>query len=145
MMRHITPAGLELIKHYEGFSPVVYRCPARYYTIGYGHRLKQGEHFDAPISMRLASLMLQSDVAIAENAILCYIDAPLSDGQFDALTSFTYNLGAGALQRSTLRRKVNRREYEAAAEEFGRWVYAGGRKLPGLIKRRAAEAEWFMN
>lgn len=65
---------------------------------------------------------------------------PISDGQFDALVSFTYNLGAGALQRSTLRRKVNRKAHEEVPVQLMRWVWAGGRKLGGLVKRRTVEA-----
>lgn len=64
-----------------------------------------------------------------------------TDGQFDALTSFTFNLGGGALQRSTLRRKVNREEHSAVPTEFRKWIWAGGRKLKGLVRRREAEAK----
>lgn len=80
---------------------------------------------------------------IAERAVLRLISVPLTDGQFDALVSFTFNLGAGALQRSTLRRKMNRGEAEDVPAEFMKWVWAGGRKLKGLIKRRCAEALLF--
>ena len=76
----------------------------------------------------------------AERAVLRLIRVPLEDGRFDALSSFTFNLGTGALQRSTLRRKVNREEHDAVPAEFRRWVWAGGRKLKGLIRRREAEA-----
>ena len=72
--------------------------------------------------------------------MLRLIRVPLEDGQFDALSSFAFNLGGGALQRSTLRRKVNREEHDAVPDEFRRWVWAGGRKLKGLVRRRAAEA-----
>lgn len=65
---------------------------------------------------------------------------PLTDGQFDALVSFTYNLGGGALQRSTLRRKINRAEHAEVSEQFMRWVWADGRKFKGLVRRRAVEA-----
>ena len=78
--------------------------------------------------------------SIAERAVLRLIKVPLTDGQFDALVSFTFNLGSGALQRSTLRRKVNREEHEEVPAEFLRWVWAGGRKLRGLVRRRAAES-----
>ena len=76
----------------------------------------------------------------AERAVLRLIRVPLEDGRFDALSSFTFNLGTGALQRSTLRRKVSREEHDAVPAEFRRWVWAGGRKLKGLIRRREAEA-----
>lgn len=86
---------------------------------------------------------------IAERAVLRLISAPLTDGQFDALVSFTFNLGAGALQRSTLRRKVKRGEHENVPVELMKWVWAGGRKLPGLVRTRQAEglsyAEIFRN
>ncbi len=72
--------------------------------------------------------------------MLRLISAPLSDGRFDALTSFTFNLGGGALQRSTLRRRVNREEHDDVPDEFRKWVWGGGHKLPGLIRRREAEA-----
>ena len=72
--------------------------------------------------------------------MLRFIGVPLEDGRFDALASFAFNLGAGALQRSTLRRKVNRAEHEAVPAEFRRWVWAGGCRLKGLVRRREAEA-----
>ena len=84
--------------------------------------------------------LLRLDVEVAERVVLRLIRVPLADGQFDALVSFTFNLGPGALQRSTLRRKVNREEHEAVPAEFRRWVWAGGRKLKGLMCRRHAEA-----
>ena len=77
--------------------------------------------------------------------MLRLIRVPLADGRFDALGSFTFNLGAGALQRSTLRRRVNREEHDAVPPEFRRWVWAGGRKLKGLIRRREVEAEFYMS
>ena len=80
------------------------------------------------------------DLVMAERAVLRLIQARLADDQFDAMVSFTFNLGAGALQRSTLRRKINREEHAAVPAEFRRWVWAGGRKLKGLVMRREAEA-----
>ena len=73
------------------------------------------------------------------------INVPLTDGQFDALASFTYNLGGGALQRSTLRRKINREEHADVPEQFMRWVWAGGRKLKGLVRRREAESDLYIS
>ena len=144
-MRHITEEGLDLIKRFEGFRPTVYTCPAGWPTIGYGHvvRNNERERFSAGINERAAEELLRRDVEAAEKAVLRLIHVPLSDGQFSALVSFAFNLGAGALQRSTLRRRVNREEYDAASAEFRRWVWAGGRKLKGLISRRAAEAALF--
>ncbi len=141
-MRHITQEGLDLIKRFEGFSPTIYICPAGYPTIGYGHVVREDERdrFVEGIDEQEAEDLLQRDVRWAERGVLRLIDVPLTDGQFDALVSFTFNLGTGALQRSTLRRKVNREEHEQVPREFMRWVWADGRRLQGLIKRRAAEA-----
>ena len=141
-MRHISSEGLKLIKQFEGFSATPYYCPAGYLTIGYGHVIQQNESF-FHIDKRQAENLLRDDVQVAEAAVCRLIPVPLHDGQYAALVSFTYNLGAGALQASTLRRKLLRGAYDAAAAEFPRWVYAGGRKLVGLVRRRAAERELF--
>ena len=144
-MRHITLKGLQLIQHFEGFSATPYRDVAGHLTIGYGHYIAPSEAANYPanrsISREEAEALLKQDVATSEQAVLRLIYVPLSDGQFDALVSFTYNLGAGALQRSTLRRKVNRQAHAEVPAEFLRWVYAAGRKWPGLLRRRQAEAE----
>ena len=142
-MRHITQNGIDLIKRFEGFSRTVYFCPAGYQTIGYGHVVKPHEDFSAGINEVQAEELLRQDAVIAEQAVLRLINVPLTDGQFDALVSFTYNLGGGALQRSTLRRKINREEHADVPEQFMRWVWAGGRKLKGLIRRREAEADLY--
>ena len=146
-MRHITKDGLDLIKRFEGFRPTTYICPAGWPTIGYGHVVRESEQerFSAGIDEREAEELLRHDVEAAEKAVLRLIHVPLSDGQFSALVSFAFNLGAGALQRSTMRRKINRGEHEAVPAEFRRWVWAGGRKLKGLMRRRAAEAALFNN
>jgi len=97
-----------------------------------------------PITEEEGLELLMLDIAKFERAVGRLITAPLNQNQFDALTSFAFNLGGGALQQSTLRRRVNREDYEGAAEEFPRWVFAGGRKLKGLIKRRYAERQLFL-
>ena len=102
-MRHITQNGLDLIKRFEGFSQTVYFCPAGYPTIGYGHVVKDDEDFAAGIDEAQAEELLRQDAQIAERAVLRLINVPLTDGQFDALVSFTYNLGGGALQRQAVR------------------------------------------
>jgi lysozyme len=142
-MRHITQDGLDLIKRFEGFSPTIYICPAGYPTIGYGHLVRDHEQdrYQQGITEQEAEDLLRRDVQLAERAVLRLIDVPLTDGQYDALVSFTFNLGAGALQRSTLRRKVNREEHAEVPAQLMRWVWAGGRKLKGLQRRRSAEAE----
>lgn len=145
-MHHITARGLELIKNFEGFSPVIYSDSASLPTIGYGHLIKPNEKelFKAGITKSKAEELLKADVIIAERAVLRLITATLNDNQFDALVSFTFNLGAATLQRSTLRAKVNRSEHESVPTEFLRWVYAGGKRIIGLIRRRQAEADLYV-
>lgn len=143
-MRHVTQDGIDLIKRFEGFSSTVYICPAGYPTIGYGHLVRGAEQYERGVTEAEAEELLRRDVRAAENAVLRLIDVPLTDGQFDALVSFTFNLGAGALQRSTLRRKVNRLAHSEVPEQFMRWVWAGGRRLAGLVKRRHEESARFI-
>lgn len=141
-MRHITDSGLQLIKQFEGFSSEIYICPGGYPTIGYGHLVRDDDKlfFDGGISKDKADDLLRRDIRSAERAVLRFISVRLSDGQFDALVSFTFNLGAGALQSSTLRRKINRQDHHEAPAQFKRWVWSNGRKLKGLQRRRNAEA-----
>ncbi len=144
-MRHLTDEGLALIKRFEGFAPEVYVCSGGWPTIGYGHVVRENERdrFADGIDETAAEELLRCDVETAERAVLRLIRVPLEDGRFDALVSFTFNLGAGALQRSMLRRKVNCEEHDAVLAEFGRWVWAGGRKLKWLMRWRVAEAELY--
>ena len=142
-MRRMTDEGLDLIKLYEGYSSSPYLCPANHWTIGYGaiwgmdDKRVTEDHPD--INEDQADYLLRRDVKKSEMAVLRHIRVPLEDGQFNALCSFVFNLGSGALQSSTLRRKINRGDYIGAANEFPRWVFAGGRKLKGLVRRREHE------
>ena len=135
----VSQRELELIKSFESFEPVRYICPAGYPTIGYGHVILDREDLQKVTETEAETLLL-GDVAIAERSVCHLIKVPLEDCQFSALTSFTFNLGGGALQRSTLRQKVNRGEHGEVPDEFRKWVYAGGRKLKGLVRRREVEA-----
>jgi len=135
----VSQRELELIKSFESFEPVRYICPAGYPTIGYGHVILDREDLQKVTEAEAETLLL-GDVAIAERSVYHLIKVPLEDCQFSALTSFTFNLGGGALQRSTLRQKVNRGEHGEVPDEFRKWVYAGGRKLKGLVRRREVEA-----
>lgn len=138
----LSPTGLAFIQHYEGFSATIYHCPAGIPTIGYGHvvhgALAHAE-FAGGITKEEARVLLREDVAVAERAVRRLIAAKLTQNQFDALVSFTFNLGSGALERSALRRAVNRGDHEAVPAQLLRWVWAGGKRLPGLIRRRMAE------
>lgn len=140
-----TPALLHLLRHYEGLRLEPYYCPGGYYTIGYGHVLsKQQARNTGSITHEQAELWLAQDAADAQASVTRLIPRPLAPYEHDALTSFTFNLGAGALQRSTLRQHVLRQEHHSAAEQFLRWIYAGGRPLKGLIKRRHTERALFL-
>ncbi len=144
-MRDSTNECVEVIKHFEGFKPKVYDDGAGYPTIGYGHKLKANEIEDyknIAITKQQAEEILRHDMRTAESAVDRLVKSPLKDNQFDALVCFTYNLGSGALQRSTLRQRLNRGDYEVH-NEFLKYVLAGGKKSKGLLRRRKAEASIF--
>lgn len=134
--------GIDLIKHFEGFCQSPYNCPSGHKTIGYGHVMKENETFSS-IDQTQAEELLSMDLSKAEQAIYRNIKVELKQNQFDALASFTFNLGGGALQCSTLRQKINRQDHELVANELRKWIYAGGKKLLGLKLRREAEAELY--
>lgn len=133
--------GIELIASFEGLRLTSYRDPAGVLTIGYGHTngVKEGQ----TITKEEALQLLKQDIQTAEKAVKRLVTVPLNQNQFDALVSFTYNLGQGNLSTSTLLKKLNKGDYEGAANEFERWVYAGGKKLNGLVTRRKREKELF--
>ena len=133
--------AMELIRRFEGYSATTYLCPAGLPTIGYGHAVKLGEVFPVTgIDAVTAERLLLQDVTDVDAAIGRLLPVALDDGQRAALISFTFNLGAGALQRSTLRRKILHGEHDDVPHELRKWVWAGGRKLNGLVRRREAEA-----
>ncbi len=138
---HISDAGLALIRQFEGLRLLAYKCAAGVWTIGYGSTagVKPGQS----ITAERAEELLREDVARFEAAVSRLVTVPLSQGQFDALVSFAFNLGAKALEKSTLLRLLNAGDYSGAAAQFDRWVYASGKKLSGLVKRRAAERALF--
>jgi len=139
----ISDKGLDHIRKFEGFRACPYQDAAGVWTIGCGHTGPDVGRDSLCISETEAENLLREDVRSAEGAVNRHVNVPLSQDQFDALVSFTYNLGGGALERSTLLDKINARDYEGAAQEFPRWVYAGGRKLDGLVRRRKAEERLF--
>ena len=138
----ISDEGIALIKRFEGFSSHPYICPAGISTIGYGHTKTASER--GAVTKVQAEALLRDDVRAAEWAVIRLIHVPLTQGQFDALVSFSFNLGSGALQRSTLRCVVNREAHVEVPRQLMRWVFASGRKLKGLEKRRAAEAALYI-
>lgn len=130
--------GRALIKQSEGFYPCRYVDVAGVATIGYGHT-RTVESLPKCIGYEKVESLLSDDLRGTERCIYQHVDVPLSQNQYDALSSFTFNLGCGALRNSTLLRKLNRGEYDGAADEFHRWNKAGGRVWEGLVKRRARE------
>lgn len=140
-MMQISNAGLDLIKQFEGLYLKAYRCPAGVPTIGYGHTA--GVAMGQTITQQQADDYLRRDVRQFERAVERLVSVPLTQGQFDALVSFAFNLGEGALAQSTLLRLLNAGDYAGAAAQFDRWNKAGGRVLPGLVRRRAAERALF--
>ena len=147
-MRHINEHGIEIVKSFEGLSLKPYLCPANVWTVGYGATVGwDGRPFNMdmePISEAEADAFLVRDLESAEGWVRRLIKTRLSENSFSSLVSFTFNVGAGALQRSTLRMKLNREEYQGAADEFPKWRRAGGRILAGLVRRRAAERALFL-
>lgn len=142
MHRFTNQRGIELIKTFEGFNSEPYVCSGGYLTIGYGHKLLPSDPYKI-VTPEKAEIILQSDLRKTERSVLKYIDVEINEDQFSALVSFTFNLGPAALQRSALRQKVNYNQYEEAAKEFQRWVYAGGKKVMGLVRRRKLESDLF--
>jgi len=147
-MRHINERGIQIVKSFEGISTKPYLCPASVWTVGYGATVgSDGRPIDPdmePISETEAEALFLRDLESSEGWVSRLIKTALTENQFSALTSFTFNVGAGALQRSTLRMKLNRGEYQGAADEFPKWRIAGGRILAGLIRRRAVERALFL-
>lgn len=133
--------GLNLIKHFEGLRLSAYQCSAHVWTIGYGHTADVGEN--DVITEEEALYFLHQDLAESERAVNQYVHVPLTQNQFDALVSFVFNLGAGNFLTSTLLKKLNSGD-DGAAQEFGRWIHASGKALPGLVRRREAERALFL-
>ena len=134
----ISQQGVELIKHFEGCRLEAYLCPAGIWTIGYGHTLdvKEGDRVD----QEAAEAFLIEDLEEFEDHVQRLVEVDLSQDQFDALVSWTFNLGYGNLAASTLLATLNDGLYDEVPEQIKRWTRAGGRVLEGLVKRRNAEA-----
>jgi lysozyme len=148
----VPKTAIELAKRFEGFHRVPradpgrarpYICPAGYWTIGYGHLC---DPIHRPITEAEAEVYLARDLdtALAATLRYCPVLATEPEGRLAALVDFTFNLGAGRLQTSTLRRRINQRDWSSAARELRRWVFAGGKELPGLVIRRGVEAYWLL-
>ncbi|EGT0451656.1 lysozyme [Serratia marcescens] len=144
----ISKTGIELIKRFEGLELKAYQDSVGVWTIGYGWTQpvdgkKVGP--DMVIDQATAERLLKCGVVQYELGVNQLVKVKIAQGQFDALVSFAYNLGLRSLSTSTLLKKLNAGDKLGAADEFGKWINAGGVKLNGLVKRRAAERELFVS
>jgi len=147
--KKLSKACINLVKEHEGYhkkrpdgSCTTYYCPAGVLTIGYGCTvgIKEGDIW----SPAQAVEALKRELAKHEQAINSLVKVDISQNAFDALVSFSYNVGSGALSKSTLLKKLNKGDMQGAAAEFAKWNKGGGKVLPGLVRRRAQEAELFL-
>ena len=157
----VSQAAIQMIKHHEGVRTKPYRCPALLWTVGVGHvidpthaAVKYEERKNLPvpagwdrvITMDEVDRILAEDLRRFERGVVRLCPASVGNqGIFDSLVSFAFNVGLGNLQRSSLRMKTNRGELEEAADEFMKWTKAGGKVLPGLIKRRMDERALYLS
>jgi lysozyme len=142
----ISDKGLSLISGFESFSARPYHGDAdkpTILTIGYGHVIKTGEIF-TKFTQEQAFELLRKDCKIAEKCINEYLGIPLNQNQFDALVSFVFNVGCNAFKYSTMLFLLNNKHLDDAADEFGKWIYANGVKVNGLVNRREKERELFL-
>ncbi len=137
--RPIDDAGVALIKQFEGLYLTPYLCPGKIWTIGYGHT--RSVQAGMRITPAQADQLLEDDLRIVSSSLQRLVTVPLNDNQFAALTSFTFNVGAGNLQRSALLKLLNRGWYEQVPAQLMKWNRADGEIMGGLTRRRAAEAQ----
>jgi lysozyme len=157
---NVSPLAIDMLKHHEGVKNKPYRCPAKLWTIGVGH-VMYPEQAKLPMDKRDNVVLrpeddrtytqeevdgiLRHDLDRFERGVERFCPSNLSQGEFDALVSFSFNLGLGTLQRSTLRQKLLRGDKEGAAEEFLKYCLAGGKILKGLQNRRKDERALFLS
>ncbi|WNJ77764.1 lysozyme [Cedecea neteri] len=144
----ISDKGIALIKQFEGCCLTAYQDSVGVWTIGYGWTNPvDGKQVKAgmTITQEVAERLLKTGLVSYENDVSKLVKVKLTQGQFDALVSFTYNLGARSLSTSTLLKKLNAGDYRGAADEFPRWNKAGGKVLAGLTRRREAERSLFLS
>ena len=147
---NVSEKCLALIREFEGFRSKPYLCPAGVPPIGYGSTsYEDGTPVtlkDEPIDQARANAIMRTTLAREyEPAVQRYVKVPLTQGQYDALVDFAYNAGAKNLLQSTLLKKLNAKNYAGASKEFEKWVYGGGKVLPGLVRRRKAEQALFLS
>lgn len=144
----VSQRALDLLHHFEGFRNDAYLDAVGVWTIGYGNTrwpdgrpVRKGDYVTREEGEELFRTILRT----FERGVLDAVEVVLTQGEFDALVAFAYNVGLGALRSSTLLRKLNAGEYREAADQFLRWNKAGGKVLAGLTRRREAERELFLS
>ena len=155
----VSDNALKAIMHHEGVRLKPYRCPARVWTVGVGHVIdpnhskvpfEERSYLEIPdgwnrkLSMDEVNAILAADLQRFERGVLRYCPNGITQGRFDALVSFAFNVGLGTLQRSTLRQKHNRGDYDGAADEFLKYSLAAGKVLKGLLNRRKDERAMYL-
>jgi lysozyme len=156
----ISPKALKMIKHHEGVRNKPYRCPARLWTVGVGHVIdpsharvpfEERSYLEIPdgwnrkLTMEEVDAILAQDLKRFERGVLRYCpSAGTKQSWLDSLVSFSFNVGLGTLQRSTLRQKHNRGDYDGAADEFLKYSLGGGKVLKGLVNRRKDERAMYL-
>ena len=143
-MRSVSSQGVEFIQQMEGFSPTPYKDGGGVWTIGYGHVIRPGESLDT-ITLEQGKMLLIKDLAVAEEAVTRNISVKLNEAQFCALVSFAFNVGGYALKTSTLKRVLNAGDYSGVPAQLDRWVFDNKQKIKGLVNRRKAEGDLFIN
>ena len=139
----VSENGIDFICQWEKLALEPYNDGAGYMTIGFGHRVREGEHFKR-IDEDQAKDLLMSDIEDVEIKLSDCIEREISQEQFDACASLAFNVGTHAFERSTLLQKLNAgRPFKEIGPQFDRWVFAGSKKMAGLVKRRAAERKLF--
>jgi lysozyme len=131
----------EMIRHFEGWRGRAYRCPAGHWTIGYGHRLAEGEDPSREWSREESEVWLDRDIRQLWGRLLSMVCPALATGQWVALISFTYNVGVGAFFRSQVRQAVNREDHAMVPRHLRRWIYVRGMPMAGLSVRRILESK----
>lgn len=139
----VSDNGIDFIKQWEKLAMEPYNDGAGYMTIGFGHRIREGEHFKR-IDEDQARDLLMSDIEDVEVKLTDCLEREVSQEQYDSLASLCFNIGNHAFERSTLLQKLNQgRPFKECAPQFDRWVFGGGKKMAGLVNRRAAERKLF--
>ena len=144
---HVSPSGVDLICNFEGLRLKAYDDGVGVWTIGFGTtkypngiRVKKGD----TCTLDQAKAYMQNDLKSFEQTVNNTVKVPLNQNQFDALVSLAYNIGSTAFKNSTLVRQLNEGNYKTAANQFNVWVNAGGKRMQGLVNRRAAERTLFL-